>query len=136
VFANLAVLLYAIIVQALWFLPIWAWCLLASAWARRAPFLWATAPIGAACLLEYQSVGTSHFAQWLLSRLVGAIPLAISFKKAGIEKMDQGQSTALGIADVLSPGTFFSSPQLWIGLAIAAALIAATIWLRRYREEA
>jgi hypothetical protein len=29
---------------------------------------------------------------------------------------------------------FFSNPWLWVGLAVAAALIAATVWMRRYRE--
>ena len=34
----------------------------------------------------------------------------------------------------LTPGNFLSSPGLWIGLAIAAAFLAAAVRLRRYRE--
>ena len=34
----------------------------------------------------------------------------------------------------LTPGKFLSTPGLWIGLAVAAAFLAAAIRLRRYRE--
>jgi ABC-2 type transport system permease protein len=34
----------------------------------------------------------------------------------------------------LSPGNFLSAPGLWIGLAFAAAFLAAAIRMRRYRE--
>jgi ABC-2 type transport system permease protein len=136
VLENLLVLIYAIVVLALWYLPIWAWCLLASAWARRAPFLWATAPIGAAWLLEYQSLGTNHIGHFLLTRLAGAIPLATSVPMAKFNEHAQTQGSVLHVTDVLAPGALFSSPQLWGGLFVAAGLIAATVWVRRYREEA
>jgi ABC-2 type transport system permease protein len=32
----------------------------------------------------------------------------------------------------LTPGVFLSSPGLWIGLAVAAAFLAAAVRLRRY----
>jgi hypothetical protein len=33
----------------------------------------------------------------------------------------------------LTPGTYLSSPGLWIGLVFAVAFLALTIRLRRYR---
>jgi hypothetical protein len=33
-----------------------------------------------------------------------------------------------------SPGAFLMSPGLWIGLAVAAAFLAAAVRLRRYRD--
>jgi ABC-2 type transport system permease protein len=110
--------------------------LLASAWARRAPLLWATAPIGAVWLLEYQALGTNHIGHLLQTRLLGAIPLATSVPKGLFNDHAQTSETVLHITDVLAPGTFFSSPQVWIGVAVAAALIVAAVWVRRYREEA
>jgi hypothetical protein len=32
------------------------------------------------------------------------------------------------------PAKFVSSPGLWIGLVVAAALLAAAVWSRRYRD--
>ena len=37
-------LLAAYVVQAFWMLPVWGWAILASAYARSKPFLWAVAP--------------------------------------------------------------------------------------------
>jgi ABC-2 type transport system permease protein len=34
----------------------------------------------------------------------------------------------------LTPTQFFSTPGLWIGLAVAAIFLAAAVRLRRYRE--
>jgi hypothetical protein len=33
----------------------------------------------------------------------------------------------------LTPGTYLSSPGLWLGLAVAAVFVGAAIRLRRYR---
>ena len=38
------------------------------------------------------------------------------------------------VFDALDPVGFFSNPWLWVGLVAAAGLIAAAIWMRRYRE--
>jgi hypothetical protein len=35
---------------------------------------------------------------------------------------------------VMDPANFLASPALWIGLVVAAAFIAAAVWMRRYRE--
>src|SRR6202048_3472354 len=40
-FYQSLVLIYSLIVIALWHAPIYGWALLVSGWARRAPFLWA-----------------------------------------------------------------------------------------------
>jgi hypothetical protein len=34
----------------------------------------------------------------------------------------------------LAPGRFLSSPSLWLGLVVTAALLAAAVRLRHYRE--
>jgi hypothetical protein len=34
----------------------------------------------------------------------------------------------------MTPGAFLGEPGLWIGLLVAAALIAAAVRMRRYRD--
>jgi len=35
---------------------------------------------------------------------------------------------------IVTPAPFFTSPGLWAGLVVAAALLAGAIWFRRNRE--
>jgi ABC-2 type transport system permease protein len=116
------ILLYGLIVIALWHAPIYGWALLVSGWVRRATFLWAVLPLLAIAFFEKITFNTSHFATMLGNRLMGFAPEAFDFQPHH------------GVAiDSLTPGKYLSSPGLWIGLAFAAAFIAAAVRLRRYR---
>jgi hypothetical protein len=99
--------------------------LLVSGWARRAPFLWAALPVIAIGGVEQIVFHTWHFATLVGGRLIGATPTVAS------------SSPNMFPTDPMThimPGSFLSSPGLWIGLAIAAAFLAAAIRMRRYRE--
>jgi ABC-2 type transport system permease protein len=125
VFQNWIVLLYGLIAIALWHAPIYGWLLLVSGWVRRAAFLWAVLPLIAINILEKVAFGTSHFASMLMNRLVGFAPNAFDFQGRAKHTIDS-------LAQ-LTPGRYLSTPGLWIGFAFAAAFIAATVRLRRYR---
>jgi ABC-2 type transport system permease protein len=125
-FQDTPVLLYGLTVHALWHAPLYAWLLLVSSWARRTPFLWALLPPLALGAVERIAFQTSHFASLLKYRLVGAMAEAFAVK-AG----DNGLCIRLSQLD---PLRFLSSPGLWIGLAAAAAFLAAAARLRRLRE--
>ena len=109
--------------HGLWYAPIYGWLLLVSAWARRAPFLWAVLPLLAIGFVEKMAFNTSYFAAMLKSRFMGGPDGA--FTGGGMSMPPLAQ---------LTPGEFLSSPGLWVGLAVAAAFLAAAVRLRRYRE--
>jgi ABC-2 type transport system permease protein len=119
-------LLYSLIAIALWHAPIYGWLLLVSAWARRTSFLWATLPLGAICVFEKIAFHTWHFASLLGYRLIGWFTQAFVPEAQSGAPMDPLQG--------LAPGKFLSTPGLWIGLAFAAALLAAAVRMRRYRD--
>ena len=121
---SVALLYHLVAVHGLWYAPIYAWMLLVSGWARRAPFLWASLPLAAIGIVEKLVFSTSHFANLLMSRISGS-EAGGDFSKS---------STSMDHMMELTPGRFLSSPGLWIGLAVAAAFLAAAIRLRRYRE--
>ena len=50
--------LYALVVQSLWYMPLFGWLLLASAWAKRGPLWWAVLPPVALILVENLAFGT------------------------------------------------------------------------------
>ena len=103
--------------------PFYCWFLLVSAWARRAPFLWAFLPPLALCVVEKIAFGSSHLADMLLSQLSGgseAVPMS------GRMPMEAGMQ--------FTPGHFLLNPGLWIGLVVAAIFLAAAVRLRHNRE--
>src|SRR3954470_22973674 len=120
-FRNSFVLLYGLAAIALWHAPIYGWALLVSGWARRATFLWAILPFFAIAFFEKITFGTSHFASMLKERLMGFAPTAFSFNMHSVD------------CPRLTPGTYLSSPALWLGLIVAAVFIGLAIRLRRYR---
>jgi len=119
------VLAYGLITLSLWYAPIWGWLLMVSAWAKRAPFLWAVLPPLAVCLVESLALGTGSFARLLGWRLSGAFDTAFSGAIPGSAIVDLQQ---------IDPARFFGSLDLWTGLAAAAAFLAAAVWLRRSRD--
>ncbi len=120
-FQDSLVLLYGLVAIALWHAPIYGWALLVSGWARRATFLWAVLPLIAICFFEWITFSTTHFASLLKDRLTGFAPGAFAFNAHEI-----GSAT-------MTPGRYFSSSGLWLGLAFAAVFIATAVRMRRYR---
>jgi len=120
-FRNSLILVYGLAAIALWHAPIYGWALLVSGWARRATFLWAVLPFLAIAFFERITFGTSHFALMLKDRLMGFAPKAFAFSMGSVD------------CPRLTPGTYLSTPGLWLGLLFAAVFITAAIRLRRYR---
>lgn len=127
-------LAYGLIVQAVWFLPYFGWVMLASSWAKKAPFLWAVlVPLG----LMGAEGWVFHTAN--IARLVGLhslnwLPLAFNFDP---EMFGRHGELAMGahLAGFDNLGRLLASPELWIGTLIGAAFIYGAIWLRGNRSE-
>ena len=119
---SLMLLYHLVAVHSLWYAPIYCWLLLVSGWARRAPFLWAALPLLAIGIVEKIAFNSSHFAAMLGNRMDG-----------GGEAGTASAGFAMDPMTHLTPGHFLSSPGLWVGLAIAAAFLAAAVRLRRYQ---
>jgi ABC-2 type transport system permease protein len=113
---------HLVVYHGIWYAPFYGWLLMVSAWANRAPFLWATLPPIAIGVVERVAFNTSHFAAMVRYRFMGD---AASGASAGGMTMDM-----LGPH---SPGEYLTSPGLWFGLAVTAAFLFAAVRLRRYR---
>jgi ABC-2 type transport system permease protein len=129
--------LVAYIVQSLWWAPFHAWLLLASAFARRAAFLWAILPPALVGFAEAYLNYSWNFFRMIAERVGGGvIPLQLDFNEnahIGIMSLDPDRATLeidMGaVMDLLT-----SADMLW-GWLVAAVFISAAIWLRRYRDE-
>ena len=119
--------LYGQIAIALWHAPIYAWLLFVSGWAKRLAILWAVLPFLIVMAFEAGAFQTSRFAKFVWYRIGGWFPQAFDIVPKG------GKHPTNPLA-AITPGEFLSTPGLWVGLLIAAALLVATIRMRRDRE--
>ncbi len=117
---SLVLLYHVLTVHGLYYAPIYGWLLMVSAWAPRAPFIWAFLPPFVICGVEKIAFNTTHFFTLLGDRLTGP----------GGTMADNDHTKNFS---TLIPHHFFSEPGLWIGLAIAAIFLAVAVRLRRYR---
>ncbi len=110
-------------VHGFWYAPIYGWLLLMSAWARRAPFLWATLPLFAIGILEKIAFNTSYFANLVGSRF-----------GAGGEDTGSKATSMTAMLALPGPAQLLRSPGMWLGLLVTALFLAAAVRLRRNRE--
>jgi ABC-2 type transport system permease protein len=115
----------------MWALPVYAWLMLVSAASPRAPFLFAFLIPGGLALLEVASFKSHFVVDHFLGRLIGA-PLAQAFDKMShAEKFPGGPEMLSKTREMLLAN--FVQPELWIGILVAAALLYATIEVRKRR---
>ncbi len=117
---SLDLLYHILTVHGLYYAPIYGWLLMVSAWAPRAPFIWAFLPPFVICGVEKIAFNTTYFLALLRDR----------FEGPGGTMADNDHAKDFS---ALIPHHFFSTPGLWIGLAIAALFLAVAVRLRRYR---
>jgi ABC-2 type transport system permease protein len=140
-------LLVGYLVQAFWMLPVWGWLLLASAFAKARPFLWAVVPPVVLIIFQSWLNATRYFrfdnqiAEVIGTRLAGgALPMGINIDGSeenitfGTLAFEDGDVKEVPI-DLASSLDRFTHSDMWWGIAVGVLFIAAAIWIRRYRDE-
>ena len=116
-------LYHLLAVHTFWHAPFYAWMILVSAWARRAPLLWATLPPLALGGLEKIIFNTSYFGQMLLYRMGGG----------GEDSVTAPGSMPIEPMTHLTPLRFLTTWGLWTGLILSAIFLAIAVRVRRSR---
>jgi ABC-2 type transport system permease protein len=130
------VMLYALLACALWYLPIVAWLLLASAWARRGVLLWAALPPILAMIVEQVVLDTNYVQRLLAERFGGWLWYSFNPEARHAIAVDGDRMPWPDrIGDLIDPVSYFTSPGLWGGLIVAGLLLWAAIIVRRRRSE-
>ncbi|PCJ37298.1 MAG: hypothetical protein COA93_00355 [Alphaproteobacteria bacterium] len=126
--SNLPLLVFSevtyMVMYSLWALPVFAWFMLVSVIAKRSPLLLATIPVALVILFETLFFHSEYLARFIGMRLTGA----------HILQTDNGFGQNFAILGINTPLENIQSaakPEFWIGLGIAAALLYATILLRK-----
>ncbi len=130
--------LYVIATTAVWYLPLAAYLLVVSAWAKRAVMLWSILPPLASIIAERWLFGTYAIAHQLGKRLFAYPQMAFNPDVGSWASVGPGDGTVAApqsIWSFIDLGGFVSSPATWIGAAAGAALIFCAIQLRARRTE-
>jgi ABC-2 type transport system permease protein len=121
----------------LWYAPIAAYLLLLSVWARRMVFLWAVLPLLAIPTLEFIFFKSRHFLDFLDYRTGGYMDqMRLDenvFKSA--QQNGEGLPRVEDLFGAIEMSGMFTSADMWLGLAAAAAMTYVVIRVRRYRDE-
>lgn len=105
------------VIIALWILPLCAWLMLASAFAKRSPFLVATLPLVAVVAIEAFFFDSNYLANFFTSHF----PMSDRYRDVVL-----ANNQLLELINVSSMLT---------GAVISAVLLAAAVWLRNNRFE-
>jgi ABC-2 type transport system permease protein len=126
--------LYVPLTAALWYAPLVALYLLVSVAVPRSPFAYFTLGYLGLVLVEKIVFGTKYILVLSASRNL-LLPHIFSDRLTSkIVVGDESLHLPQSIASNMIPGEFLASPDLWLGLAFAAACVAGAAWIRRYRD--
>jgi ABC-2 type transport system permease protein len=139
ILGGIAVATLWCVTAVLWYAPVIGYLMLASAWAPRGPFLWAVLPPVAAWIMERVVLYSDHVGEFIGNRLFGMYQLFGPSESVSADLEDSevaSELSKLSNVDVVANlKEFYSSPDLWLGVVVAGLLLAAAMWVRRYRDE-
>ena len=118
------------------FAPIAAALVLVSGWVRKNVFLWTSLPPVIAIVVEKAGFGTHYIADLLRYRTFYGTWEVLGIDPTPPDAVHHGRVVSLAaLFDNVEMGKAFLNIDLWLGLAVAAALLVAAIRIRRYRDD-
>ena len=133
-------------VYMMWSLPAVGWLMFCSAWARSKPFLWAVLVPVLACVVISMTtilpgVDIAHGKVWYTLAYRGLLSLAPGAWFPAIDGVIDTSGTIntpdnlAAAIDLTRNWQAFATADLWIGVLVGVAFIAAAIRLRRWRDD-
>ena len=131
-FKTAGVNLYHLVVfHGIYYAPFFGWMLLVSAWAKRAPLLWAVLPPVAIAVVEKMAFNTSYFGMTLVERFGGGSGMGSNAGSTGLGATAGGMTM-----EMFTPHHaihFMFSPGMWIGIIFTAGCLLVATRVRRMR---
>jgi ABC-2 type transport system permease protein len=128
-----ATFLLLLVSAILWYLPLLAYLMVVSVWARRNAFLWAVLPPVALLAIEGLLHQSNHIGSFLGRRFIGMFQILESRAGDIFGDENEGFVTVGQVWDSVT--AVFTHYETWAGVLAAAAMIFAAIRIRRYRDD-
>ncbi|MDM7861596.1 hypothetical protein QTP81_13430 [Alteromonas sp. ASW11-36] len=125
---NLVMAWLNILPFAIWLLPVYAWLMLASAFASRAPILWAILPVVIVLMVESFIVAYFHLDERFFAGLL------LDYFQVSLDLLPE--ELAHGEPSSTSLFSIFTNKISLFGTIVGTVFLGATLWLRKHRSEA
>ncbi|ABS77879.1 ABC transporter permease [Coxiella burnetii] len=120
-----------ILFQALWLLPLFAWCLLCSAFAKKAPALRAVVPIIVLIILEILFFSQHYFTDFVISRFQYAAEAWRTLSLYGGQLIShQGRLSLVNQIKMPFPLDNIKLITMWIGILLSLICYILAGWFR------
>jgi ABC-2 type transport system permease protein len=118
-------LVLAYLIHSLWAVPFYGWVLMISAWASKAPTMWAIGGPAVAMVLERIVLGTSQIADIIFGHAANMrlIHTQVSF------------GDSIRLPQMFDRFAGFGELSFWIGLVVGLGFLAGAVYLRRVKNE-
>ena len=123
------VIFLCLVLSSLWYAPVVAAALLASAWLKRNPLLWVGLGLILAPFIEYIVFHTGY-----LGSVIGYRSSAIWQVLTSSDGHSVLNENVRLLSDLNWSGAF-TYPALWLGVVAAAGLLYGAARIRRYRDD-
>jgi ABC-2 type transport system permease protein len=126
--SALASIWLTLLPTAIWLLPLYAWLMLMSIYAKKAPFLWAVLPVVVLLIVEGIVVHYLHLSQPFFGHFIGDYFSIVPEHSTSFEIDGENASIFAPVLAVLAKIDYRT-------VIVSAALLFATYWFRVNKQE-
>lgn len=118
----------------LWALPLFSWCMLASAYAPKAPLLYAAVPPAAIMIGETILYDRTYLGEMIINH-IGTKFGKVFMDAVDFQRFEDGERIAqFKIMDGMEAiMTTLLTPSFWAGAVVAGCFLAGAVYFRRFR---
>ena len=121
------------LIWALWAFPLFAWMMLASSFAPKAPLMFAAVPPVAIIIMERIIYGRTYLGEVLVDRVGQKFGLIVR-DAMEMDTMDGNQIAALEIGEAFEAlGVSMIDPSFYGGVVVGFGFLYGAIYFRKYR---
>jgi ABC-2 type transport system permease protein len=142
-FQVISFLVCTLPIYVLWSLPTVGWLMLCSSWAKSKPFLWAVViPVAVGIVLGwFHLLGVLPLkSDWYWREILGRVLFSVFpggwIDQSSLQNFGHDPQAFYDFFSLSNAYSALGRPDIWIGAVAGIAMLALSIWFRRWRDDA